>query len=236
MKIHVTAVNDCPRKIWYRIRHNDLQLPPHYLSVKGIMSHAAMEMASKGETIDFTYPNLIEHGSRDNSNIDEDIYVKALPEVTRCLNNYNSWNLSDNSKIIEDMIQEETQEMTYGNHVLTGTPDAYNQHLIVDYKTGKPVLRAEYKEQLAAYRWILTQSEKCDDDAKGGVLFLGADEPVYKEVNNYELEKALESFKNKLETHIMYLDEIQADEKFLPICEFGMSCAFCSWRHLCRGI
>lgn len=238
MKLHVSDATTCPRELYHKVRDGDKKLPPHYMQLKGVITHKAIELASQSEyeaKPDEVTPELLNDNPHSNVYEDDEVYQKALLEAKIVTANYLTWE-QDTDIPLGSLIHEETQEVMYEGHVITGTPDAYNWDMIIDYKTGKPVFRKDHKMQLAAYRWMLAQQGKCDENAKGYCLFLGGEEPVLKQARPVEMEKGLDDFLTAIDTQLKYATEIEKDPKYKPECKPGFLCSYCGWRHQCRGV
>ena len=245
MKIHVTQVGNCGRRTYHEIYDREKQLPYHYLSVKGILTHSTIEKCIK-DTSDFSieYPNLLDNrGDRNDSDkIPEKLYNASLPEVSKCMRNFQQW-VDETDIGLEHMIPEETQEVAHRGHIITGTPDAYglddDVHRILDFKTGKAVLRDEYKQQVGAYEYLLKETGKIPFNAKveATVIFLGeGDGPVERSVPNKMLIEGRDKWLKGLEEHIDLINKCSDDKDYRPQCEFGFMCGLCGWRHMCSGI
>lgn len=240
MKLHVTQVGQCRRK-WHHILRGDSKMPPHRVAVNGILSHSIIEKCIKGgdvEDVEVDYPNLITD-KRDNINtISEGMYNESLEASLGHVGKFHKW-VEETKHNISDFTSEETLEIPYGDHILTGTPDLYNERLIIDFKTGKPVVRKNYVKQLAAYSYMLNEHGSPMNDINEGLLvFFGGNEPAERVISTKKLESGLDDFLNELESDIAFIDswlEAGEDEKPRGECSFGFPCAFCSWRHLCNG-
>ena len=229
MEIHVTQVNDCPRKVLYKMEGREA-LPYHYYSIKGILTHAVIERCLKeyGD-VAIEYPALL--GDRDDKEkIPEELYNKCLPEVTRLVDNFTSW-VKETDIDLTDLAVEEEIRTEYQGYTIVGKPDLLDKatNTLIDFKTGKS-MRNDYSIQLGGYKWLLEEEGGVEVD-KAVVVLLGGSKAEEKEMGKKVLDKSVEVFKAKLDKLIGTISKKQNVG-----CSIGFHCVYCPYIHICRGI
>ena len=233
MKVHVTSVGECARKTFHAVK--GAPRIPHFYGVKGSITHKVIELSLTGEEIiSVEYPSLVSDRA-DAASIPKDLYDASLEEAKRCIDNYVKW-ASETKLPAHNMISEETQEFQYRGQVITATPDLFDREHLVDFKTGKPIKRKEYLEQLGAYDWILRSSDKVgpQESMEYNIIFLGEEAPVEMPISKTVVESAGKDWRVKLDRHIDLIELIEKGGK--PQCESGFHCCYCAYRGICMGV
>ena len=241
--VHVTQVGGCKRKKYHEIMDKGKGMPPHFYGVKGTMCHKVIEKSiekiksSEPVEIDITYPNLLDTSKGRNKKVSKEVYQACLPEVESLMTKTDVW-LETQEDDLNEFTSEETLEVVLDECVIKGTPDLYSNSTLIDFKSGKPVMRKEYIRQAAAYKWMLKR-KKDIDITECHIIFFGGDEPVDKVIPALKLEEGLKQFFTDLREHLCtgrLVREGGVKDKYQFKCSNDFMCTMCNFRNICSGI
>ena len=242
--VHVTQVGGCQRKKYHEIIDKGKELPPHFYGVKGTMCHKVLEKSieqievpKEDVYIDLEYPALISGRGDRTEEISRDVYEACMPEVEKLIETSNEW-LETQEYELQTFISEDTMNVETEECIIRGTPDLYDNNTLIDFKSGKPMLRSDYIRQAAAYKWML-KKEKDVDIKECHLIFLGGDKPVDKLIPEDKLSEGYTNFQNDLRTHLDTIEKVKIvgiEGKHEFKCSNDFACVFCKYRHLCSGV
>lgn len=236
ISIHVTHYNACPRELYYDWQGLQ-RAPKHYLSARGTITHKAIELALKGETVNWNYETLV----GEHQDIPPQLYELLVDDAKTFYGRAREWmKTTDILRSGEQRIIESKLELLEDGVLLTGTPDLRTPRYIVDFKTGKPAKRLGYLAQLAGYGYMCKRLFNLE---LGGVLvFLGDNGggAVERVLNKDDLEKGRHEFRGGLKGTVEVLRRLKKSQsgvsEFKFPCRNSFLCSFCDYRGGCRGI
>jgi len=118
--------------------------------------------------------------------------------------------------------------------------DLITKNEIVDFKFGKKAYLGKYKWQLGSYRRaaLYAQLNKLSPTGDFRLInvFLGNDEPEEQVHDTKKIRDSMSSFETALVETMEQDALIRYDPKYQAPCSVDIYCAFCGWRHCCRGI
>lgn len=219
----VTELASCPRRRQYRILGEVEELPDHYLQVLGKSGHSYIQKMLQGEQPELDFSAFPEAAD------------ELRLELEPCLTNFKAW--LESTKIdLSDAQCEVLLEMPLeAGYILRGRIDLLTPTHIIDFKFSKKQNKREYRVQLAAY---LRLAEAAGLGNRIPInVFLGGLKPV--EFNPFEnprtsLQSALKLLDDLIYEQMRYTQRIL--EGGSAPCRIGFECAFCRYRHICRGV
>lgn len=226
-KIHVTEVGGCTRRS--QMSYNGRSaLPSHYHASRGIMAHRALQRLSEGSSTLLQYKDL---SNLDKKRIPKDIFEKIIPEITDIAGKWGKW-LEDSKLDLSKFKLEHTIELSMENEfILSGTPDAYNDEWVLDYKTGSRQM-SDHVTQIAVYASMLENIDEIKRRAQ--LIYLGNSSPKVAIPDHKTLEKKVEEFRTMLDA------EIESRQRILDgwegECKVGFMCIYCPYKGECVGI
>jgi len=224
--IHVTGVGGCTRSFYLSLKNQGMKA--HAFTARGTLTHRAIESALTGQKFE-AYAHLSDD---DKAVITKDMYDKLIPEVYELVKRAKDWLNASAINPSDFTVETEFHYHIKDGYILTGTPDAFTDKTIYDFKTGQRYLRAHLM-QLAAYSHMLHKKDGLKRDAV--LVYLGGDKVSEKYISKDELDKAYAEFEETLDK------EIEARKAIFTLgskgdCEVTFKCVFCPYRGICDGV
>lgn len=221
-RIWVTELESCPRQRQYRL----MDVPPledHFMQVKGRVAHEITEQILKGEPIDPDFSSMPEAES------------EIILEINESIENLREWMETTDIDLDDVMTEVSIETPLRDGYVLVGKIDLLTPSIILDFKSGQRRNTQSNRTQLAAYQIMMEKYDGKTRDLRN--VFLGGTKPV--EIDPFDTSKTgLNSTRNRVEklidARIKHTEHIL--QGYTVPCELSFTCAFCRWRHKCRGI
>jgi len=221
-RIWVTELESCPRQRQYRLQGEE-SLGSHFVQVRGSVSHQIIEQIIKGETIDPDFSQMPE------------AKLQILEEVDVPIKNLREWLETTDIDLSEAESEVSLETPLRDGYVLVGKIDLLTPEYIIDFKSGSKRNTKEYRTQLVAYNEMMKKYDGVERELRD--VFLGGEKAI--ELNPWERSKStLNSdtarFERLVDARIKHTEHILKGET-VP-CELSFTCAFCRYRHICRGL
>jgi len=244
--IGVTESLGCPRGYQYKLEKVG-RLPPHFYNMRGNLLHYVLERRFKSRVEVGQINILIEEflDSFKKWGVDEESHLgKELSSSFFDLSeNVAKWfdeTELDVSKENILVIEEEMSMPIRGDYWLVGHPDVITKTHIIDFKSGRMYRNYDHMKQLGAYRdlarYLGTHDYSLTGDFELVNVYFGEKGNFGEVFHPYsDIDRVMPEFYGSL------FDLIGEDKKWREIkgymmpCRLGVKCAFCDWRHECRG-
>lgn len=216
VKVSITEGRQCDKKTVFQ-HYGMKQLPVHYYSLRGTMTHAIINITLNriltnqpvtesffaAENSDWVFPTLTDTRKGERIVL-EPHYNKILPECLEGGKKFYewltaaTWNDSTNRMIVSEGVikMEETLGVSMSGPddldiLVEGTPDFFSQEFLVDFKAGKRSWKKggdnNYREQLAGYLWLIQSTYGWKP--KPLILYLGEKSVLVDQMERDELIK-----------------------------------------------
>lgn len=242
--VQVTEVGKCSRARQYRLcgfyslePYADVEpLKRHYYAIRGDIAHAVMALVFGGrETLPMASEIIDVYGV--------DVHMAKKLELFSCdfAGKFNSWYNSSKIDISPDSIlhSEFPLFMPVGDyHILMGVPDLLlKAPRILDFKLGKRNFNRELKWQLGGYSILCSHNEIFDSNPACTNVFFGGRSAESVDYDKGIILESIDQFSIALGDFIATdMLIVQGNSEYRAPIRFSIECAFCDYRHHCRGV